>query len=168
VYFYVHTTCFGLIGHLQVYKLGLYCKSLKGNCYCTGFLFSWSCSAIHVFTFIVCFGWIFSSSDMCQSYMCWCCQDGRPPSRVNQIQQQEHIHDCLKPVQEKFDHQIPYKPNMCMAAQYQPRRRDPSAVAVALWRPAVPNKFVKFSLQSCREIIVTFWNTIIPLQCNFH
>jgi hypothetical protein len=32
------TTCSGLIGHLQVYKLVLYCNPLQGNCYCRGFL----------------------------------------------------------------------------------------------------------------------------------
>lgn len=50
VYFHLHavlsspmhtfslSTCFSLIGHLQVYKLVLYCWSLQGNCYCCRFI----------------------------------------------------------------------------------------------------------------------------------
>jgi hypothetical protein len=37
---YIHTTCFGLIGNLQVYKLVLHCGFQQGNCYCRWFFFS--------------------------------------------------------------------------------------------------------------------------------
>jgi hypothetical protein len=34
VHIYTKTKCFGLICHLQMFKLVSHCRSLQGNCYC--------------------------------------------------------------------------------------------------------------------------------------
>jgi hypothetical protein len=44
----IYTTCFGLIGHLQVYKLALHCRSLEGNRYWLALVMLVKCSHTRV------------------------------------------------------------------------------------------------------------------------